>query len=105
MNKKLFPSLTLIVMGCNNDICDTGISNDVIYSVNQTTEINYNVTVTVPDSVYGMYLITKNKDCERDQIECGYHPEGYTCEWNLENNPPLGIRLYDSYCSQFEIKF
>ncbi|MBT3297715.1 hypothetical protein HN385_02230 [archaeon] len=107
MKEKLLMGLLALTIGCKENVCDTEnpIINEIYYNVEHTTLSNYDVTVAAPETIYGMYLITKNHDCKADQVDCSYGNEYMVCTWHLDNDHPIGVRLYDSCHDPFEIKF
>ena len=52
-----------------------------------------------------MYLITKNSNYEADQVNCKYSPNYTACTWNLKNDSPLGVRIYETCQEPLEILF
>ncbi len=108
MNKKQLSGLVLLTIGCYKDVCDTDsqtLIDSINYTVNQTDINDYQVNVSFPNSVYGIYLMTANNHYESDQVDCNYGRERFFCRWNLEDNTPLGVRVYDNCYDSLEILF
>lgn len=110
MREKLYGSLLALMVSCQGQyyIDDTngGVGpEDVHYSIEEINIGDYEVSVSAPDSIYGMYLITKNGGVEADDVHCSGSWDMFACRWSLENNPPLGVRLYERGCDSLEIMF
>ena len=108
MVRKLIPGLLGLVIGCQGSVCDTGdplAREDIDISINERSSGNYKVVVKAPESVYGMYLITGNGSYGTDQVTCKKTENFVNCRWDLKNDEPLGVRLYDSCSGSLEVFF
>ena len=106
MREKILLGLVPLVLACN-DYCDTAdriTKEDIDIQIEKIGQADYKVEVAVPEPVYGIYLITKNSNYGADQVDCEYSPDYMTCTWDLENDSPLGVRIYET-CRDLEIIF
>ena len=107
MKEKILLGLVPIVLSCNN-YCDTAdriTIEDVNINIQKIDTTDFEVIIGAPEPVYGMYLITKSSNYEADQVNCKYSPNYTACTWNLKNDSPLGVRIYETCQEPLEILF